>query len=493
MRKIYGIIIILIMDILSLSIFLPIIGVIPILFLRNERLIKGFSLLFSIIPLIGSILLLLAFDKKNPLFQFVVNIPWIPLFKISYHIGLDGMSLPLFILTSILSPVSILVSFNIKNKVRGYFISFLILETGMLGVFASLNLFLFYIFWELVLIPMYLIIGIWGGEKRVYAAIKFILYTAIGSVLMLIGIIWIFIQTNTFDITELIGHQEILQNAKFIWILLFFGFAVKVPIFPFHTWLPDAHTEAPTAGSILLAGVLLKLGTYGLLRVNFGILPEVTLNFSYFLAILGLINIIYGAFAAMAQKDLKRMIACSSISHMGYCLLGMSSFTTNGFNGAVLQMFNHGIITGSLFLLVGVIYDRAHHREILGFGGIAKVVPSYCAIMGIAVLASIGLPGLSGFVSEFLCFIGAFDTFPWITGGAVFGVLIGAIYMLWMYRQVFFGSLNEKYKDLSDLDIREWISIIPLMIMVFLIGLYPKIALDLMNSSLSSLSFIFYE
>jgi len=481
------------MNLLSLSIFVPLIGVLPILFLKDGRLIKGISLFFASLPLIGSIFLLFSFDKANPGFQFVVNIPWIPLFKISYHIGLDGMSLLMFFLTGLLSPIAILVSFNIKNRVKGYFISFLILTTGMLGVFASLNLFLFYIFWELVLIPMYLIIGIWGGERKIYAAVKFILYTAIGSVLMLIGIIWIFIQTNTFDITELIGHQEILENAKFIWVLLFLGFAVKVPIFPFHTWLPDAHTEAPTAGSIILAGILLKLGAYGLLRVNFGILPATTLSFSHLLAILGLVNIIYGGFIAMAQKDLKRMIACSSISHMGYVILAMSSLTTNGFNGAVLQMFNHGIITGSLFLLVGVIYDRAHHREILGFGGLAKVTPSYSAIMGIAVLASIGLPGLSGFISEFLCFLGAFGVFPVITGIGVFGVLISAIYMLWMYRQVFFGGLNEKYKGLSDLDIREWISVIPLIIVIFLIGLYPRIALDIMNSSLSTLSFLFYE
>lgn len=481
------------MDILSLAIFFPLIGVIPILLFKNEWLIKVSSLLFSLFSFVLALIAFLSFDKTDPFFQFVVNIPWIPLFKISYHIGLDGISLPLFFLSSLLTCISILISFNVKHKVRGYFASFLILETGMLGVFASLNLFLFYIFWELVLIPMYLIIGIWGGDNRIYASIKFILYTAIGSVLMLIGIILLFIKTNTFDIPELIGHQEIFQHAKFIWLLLFFGFAVKVPIFPFYTWLPDAHTEAPTAGSIILAGILLKLGTYGMLRMNFGVLPATTLEFSYFLAVLGLINIIYGAFAAMAQKDLKRMIAYSSISHMGFVILGMSSLSTSGFNGALLQMFNHGIVTGGLFLLVGVIYDRAHHRKILGFGGIGKVVPSYCAIMGIVVLASIGLPGLSSFISELLCLVGAFPIFPVITSISVFGVLIGAIYMLWMYKKIFFGPLNETYKGLSDLDKREWISILPILIAIITLGLYPKLMIDITNPSLSSFSSIFYE
>ncbi|HAW50461.1 TPA: oxidoreductase [bacterium] len=480
------------MDILSFSIFSPIIGIIPLLFIRNEKAIKITSLIFSIPPFIGSIYLLSLFDSQNPSFQFVVKYPFIPIFKIFYHIGLDGISLPLFFLAGFLSLIAIIISFNINTRVREYFICFLVLETGMLGVFASLNLFLFFLFWELSLIPMYLIIGIWGTYNKFYAAIKFVLFTATGSVLMLIGIIWMFTITNTFDITELFGHQEIFREAWFIWILLFIGFAVKVPIFPLHTWLPDAHTEAPTAGSVILAGILLKLGTYGLLRVNFGILPGTTISFSLFLAILGLINIIYGALTAMAQKDLKRMIAYSSISHMGYVLLGMSALTTTGFNGAILQMFNHGCITGSLFILVGVIYDRTHHREILGFGGIGKIVPVYCAIMGLSVLASIGLPGLSGFISEFLCFAGAFPVFPWITSAGILGVPLSAVYMLWMYRHVFFGPINEKYEDLKDLDAREWIALVPLMAVIVILGLYPKLIIDFMNTSVLSFAFIFY-
>jgi NADH-quinone oxidoreductase subunit M len=272
-----------------------------------------------------------------------------------------------------------------------------------------------------------------------------------------------------------------------VFLALYVGFAVKIPVWPFHTWLPDAHVEAPTAGSVILAGILLKMGAYGLLRVSLPILPEAAKYFAYMLAILGLINIIYGAFVAMAQTDLKKMIAYSSISHMGYVLLGIAALTPTGFNGALLQCFNHGVITGSLFMLVGVIYDRAHIREITAFGGIGKIVPAYTSIMGIAVLASLGLPGLSGFISEVLCFIGAFPIFPVITGCGVLGVLITAIYLLWMYRQIFFGDLNEKYAKLKDLDIREWISLVPLMFLIILVGLYPKVILDLMNATILQL------
>ncbi|MFH0774917.1 MAG: NADH-quinone oxidoreductase subunit M [bacterium] len=477
------------MDILSAAIFSPLIGVLLLLLTPGKRtfLIRAVSLIFSLLPLAFSILLLSLFDQTSPCFQFTENIPWISSFNINYHIGLDGISLPLFLLTTVLTVLSIIISFNIEKRLKEYFISFLILETGLLGVFSSLDLFLFYIFWELVLIPMFLIIGVWGGPNKVYASFKFILYTAIGSVLMLIGIIWTFMLTHTFDITQLSSGQEIpLDVAKWIWLLFFVGFAVKVPIFPFHTWLPDAHTEAPTAGSVILAGVLLKMGTYGLLRVNFSIFPETTMDNSLFLAILGLINILYGAMTAMAQKDLKKMIAYSSVSHMGFVLLGMSALNSCGINGAVFQMVSHGIITGSLFMLVGVIYDRAHHRQIAGFGGIAKVVPAYTAVMGIAILASIGLPGLAGFVGELLCFLGAFSVFSKITAAACFGILIGAIYILHMYKEMFFGPLNEKYANLPDLSIREWIALIPLMIFIILFGVWPQLIINITDPAVQA-------
>jgi NADH-quinone oxidoreductase subunit M len=479
------------MDLLSFGIFSPLIGVVLLLFVQKKQvnLIKGISLTTSTIPVIVSIFLLRQFDTTISSFQFTKNLPWIPFFGINYHIGLDGMSLPLFLLTSLLTLLSIIISFNIKERLKEYFISFLILETGMLGVFSALDLFLFYIFWELVLIPMYLIIGVWGGENRVYAAIKFIIYTAAGSLFMLIGIIWLFIATHTFSIPELYSTE--IAQARWIWLLLFLGFAVKVPIFPFHTWLPDAHTEAPTAGSVILAGILLKLGTYGLLRVNFSIFPKITSDLALYLAILGLINTIYGAFCAMSQKDLKRMIACSSISHMGYILLGMASLNQIGVAGAILQMVNHGMITGSLFMLVGVLYDRAHHREILGFGGIARIVPAYTALMGISALASIGLPGLSGFVSELLCFLGGFKVYPKITAGCVLGVLISAIYILYMFKEIFLGELNPKYSKLSDIDFREWVSLAPLSFFIFLFGVWPKCIIDIMDVSVQAFSQLF--
>lgn len=480
--------------ILSLIIFIPLIGGILLLFLPKDKdkQIKTVATTIAAIPVILTGWVCLLFDQTTAQVQFMEKIDWIPSLGISYLVGLDGLGLPMVIITSLLSLLSLTISWNIKVRVKEYFALFLILEAGMLGVFLSLDLFVFYIFWELVLIPMYFIIGVWGGPRREYASIKFILYTLIGSLFMLLGFLGIYfaVEPHTFNMLELSQKPQIFQStfvANIVFLALYVGFAVKIPVFPFHTWLPDAHVEAPTAGSVILAGVLLKMGAYGLLRVSLPILPESAKYFAYFLAILGLINIIYGAFVAMAQTDLKKMIAYSSISHMGYVLLGIAALTPMGLNGALMQCFTHGIVTGSLFMLVGVIYDRAHLRDINAFGGIAKVVPAYATIMGIAVMASLGLPGLAGFIGELLCFLGAFPVFSVITGAAVFGVLITAVYLLWMYRQVFFGNLNEKYAKLTDLDLREWISLMPLMFLIVLVGLYPKIVLDLMNITILQL------
>ncbi|MEW6095595.1 MAG: NADH-quinone oxidoreductase subunit M [bacterium] len=481
--------------ILSLIIFIPLIGGILVLFLPKDKdnQIKITATTIAVLPVILTGLVYLLFDKTTSVVQFPEKIDWIPSLGISYFVGLDGLGLPLVIITTILSLLSLTISWNINIRVKEYFALFLILEAGMLGVFMALDLFLFYIFWELVLVPMYFIIGIWGGPRKEYASIKFILYTIIGSLIMLLGFLGIYFaaEPHTFNILELSQKTQLFKStfvANIVFLALYVGFAVKIPVWPFHTWLPDAHVEAPTAGSVILAGVLLKMGAYGLLRVSLPILPESAKYFAYMLAILGLINIIYGAFVAMAQTDLKKMIAYSSISHMGYVLLGIAALTPTGLNGALLQCFNHGVITGALFMLVGVIYDRAHLRDINAFGGIGKVVPAYTSVMGIAVLASLGLPGLSGFISEVLCFLGAFNVFPIITGAGVFGVLITAIYLLWMYRQIFFGDLNEKYAKLVDLDIREWISLVPLMFLIILVGLYPKVVLEVMNVTILQLA-----
>ncbi|MFH1561798.1 MAG: NADH-quinone oxidoreductase subunit M [Nitrospirota bacterium] len=481
--------------ILSLIIFIPLIGGILLLFLPKDKdkQIKTVATTIAVIPVILTGWVCLLFDQTTAQIQFMEKVNWIPSLGISYLVGLDGLGLPMVIITTLLSLLSLTISWNIKVRVKEYFALFLILEAGMLGVFLSLDLFVFYIFWELVLIPMYFIIGVWGGPRREYASIKFILYTLIGSLFMLLGFLGIYfaVEPHTFNMLELSQKPQIFQStfvANIVFLALYVGFAVKIPVFPFHTWLPDAHVEAPTAGSVILAGVLLKMGAYGLLRVSLPILPESAKYFAYLLAILGLINIIYGAFVAMAQTDLKKMIAYSSISHMGYVLLGIAALTPMGLNGALMQCFTHGIVTGALFMLVGVIYDRAHTRDINAFGGIAKVVPAYASIMGIAVMASLGLPGLAGFIGELLCFLGAFPVFSIITGAAVFGVLITAIYLLWMYRQVFFGDLNEKYAKLKDLDGREWISLAPLMFLIILVGLYPKVVLDLMNVTILALA-----
>src|SRR5881396_1953672 len=398
---------------LTLMIFIPLLGMAVVLALpsRAHDLIRWTATAFSAPPLLLAVALLVRFQPKLEGFQFVHRAQWIPPpFNIEYFVGVDGISITMVVLTALLCFLCMIASFGIEKGVKGYYALFLLLETGMIGVFCALDFFLFFVFWEVMLLPMYFLIGIWGGPRREYAAIKFFLYTLLGSVLMLVTILYLYFASDphSFDMTQLSRTAHVTMNVQLLlWLALFIGFAIKIPAFPFHTWLPDAHVEAPTAISVILAGVLLKMGTYGILRINYPMLPVATADLAYwFLGALGAWNIIYGALCAMAQTDLKKLVAYSSVSHMGYVMLGMASFTTQGINGAVLQMFNHGTITGMLFLLVGVIYDRAHHREIDGFGGIAAIMPIYTGVTALAFFASMGLPGLSGFISEVLVLLG---------------------------------------------------------------------------------------
>jgi NADH-quinone oxidoreductase subunit M len=376
------------------------------------------------------------------------------------------------------------------RMVPGYMVMLLLLQTGMMGTFVALDMFLFYVFWEVMLLPMYFLIGIWGGPRKEYAAIKFFIYTLVGSVLMLLVIIYAYLAStpHTFDLTELARNSSVLGYRSLLWWGLFIGFAIKVPLFPFHTWLPDAHVEAPTAISVVLAGILLKMGTYGMLRINYSLLPDVTRSLATVMAVIGTVNIIYGALCAMAQKDLKKLVAYSSISHMGYVMLGMASFTDEGLNGAVLQMFNHGVVTAMLFLLVGVVYDRAHHREIEGFGGLASVTPHYAFVTFLAFFAALGLPGLNSFISEALVLLGAFKTHPVLAVIAATGAIITAAYCLWTLQRVFLGAVNEKYALLPDLTRRETASLVPLAVLVVVLGVFPHPVLDLMKATLGSLN-----
>ena len=493
--------------ILTWVVFLPLLGVPAILALPKDKA-KWVTLAVTILDFAIALPIFLQFNKQFPglnnagQMQFVERVDWIPSLGIQYYIGIDGLSVTMILLTLLIGVLACLASFVIDKQEKGYFSMFLLLQTAMLGVFVALDLVLFFLFWEVMLFPMYFLIGVWGGPRRIYAAIKFFLYTLFGGVGMLLSFIAIHYFAPgepTWDMIEILSRVQEggvfdgpaifgMPFAKVIFIVLFIGFAIKVPIFPFHTWLPDAHVEAPTAISVILAGVLLKMGTYGFMRLNFPMFPDVFDWFRDFLIALAVINIVYGALCALAQKDLKKMIAYSSISHMGFILLGIGAATTQGMNGAMLQMFNHGTITAMLFLLVGVVYDRAHHREINGFGGLASVTPVYASITSLAFMAAIGLPGLSGFISELLILSGSFKVYqvPTILAGS--GIILGAGYMLFAYQKVFFGKVNEKYKDLKDVNAIEVASLAPLIVLTVYLGIFPNAIIQFFEVSMNHLS-----
>ena len=489
-------------NILTIVTFMPAVGALLLLFYNREhvRSIRMFALIVTLVTFVFSLHLVAHFDSSNPDFQFALKIPWMPSFGIDYSMGVDGTSLFLILLTTLLTPLSILASWSVHERLKEYFIFMLLLETGMIGVFAALDFFLFYVFWEVMLIPMYFLIGVWGGERRIYAAMKFVLYTMIGSVLMLVAIIALYFihgdATGTFTFSfpqiasALASGRVVLSPAIELWLFLafFLAFAIKVPLFPSHTWLPDAHVEAPTAGSVLLAGVLLKMGTYGLVRFNLPLFPHVSHLFAPLISMLAIVGIIYGALVAMVQPDLKKLVAYSSVSHLGFVVLGIFSFTVQGLEGAVYQMLNHGISTGALFLLVGVIYDRRHTRLIEEFGGLANRMPVYAAFFLVVTLSSIGLPGLNGFVGEFLVLLGTFGTNHVRAAIAAIGVILSAVYMLWMYQRVMWGEIrNERNASLLDLVGREHAMLIPLLIMMFWMGIYSSYFLRPMDASVMKL------
>jgi NADH-quinone oxidoreductase subunit M len=427
--------------------------------------------------------------------QFVERAPWIPSLGVTYFLGVDGISVLLILLTTFLSAISILSSFTaITDKIKTYYATLLVLETGMIGVFAALDLVLFYVFWEAVLIPMYLIIGVWGGPRRVYAAVKFILYTVAGSLLMLVAILYLYFSYHaafgeyTFDLMRL--YETPLGRSAQLWLFAAFAlaFAIKVPMFPFHTWLPDAHVEAPTAGSIILAGVLLKMGTYGFVRFAMPLFPEATQAFAPWIIALAVIGIIYGALVAMVQPDVKKLVAYSSVSHLGFVMLGLFALNTQGLQGGILQMINHGLSTGALFLAVGMLYERRHTREISEFGGLAEVLPWFAACFLIVCLSSLGLPGLNGFVGEFLILLGAFRAHPVIAAVSALGVILAAVYILWMYQRVMFGPVtNPKNRGLRDLSPREFWTLAPVIALIIWIGVYPNPFLRKLDVSVADL------
>jgi NADH-quinone oxidoreductase subunit M len=448
---------------------------------RATSLLFSLALLATGINFLLSLQILAGFDGGSGEMQFVERVPWMPGVGIAYIVGIDGISLFLVLLTTLLMPIAILASWSVTQRVKEYLIFMLLLETGMLGAFVALDLFLFYVFWEVMLVPMYFLIGVWGGTRRIYAALKFVIYTMAGSLLMLVAIIYLaaryaeIAQTLTFDLLKLYGLRLPFEQQLWLFAAFALSFAIKVPLFPFHTWLPDAHVEAPTAGSVILAGVLLKLGTYGFLRFAMPLFPDAAAAAAPLIIALAVIGIIYGAAVAMMQSDIKKLVAYSSVSHLGFVMLGLFAFNLQGAQGAIYQMVSHGLSTGALFLLVGMIYDRRHTRLIEDFGGLWKVIPLFSVIFLVVMFSSVGLPGLNGFVGEFLILLGAFQVTPGWTAAAATGVILGAIYMLWMYRRLVFGPLaNTANEKLPDLNMRELVLLAPILFLIVLMGVYPR-------------------
>ena len=489
--------------------WLPVVGIMGILLIPKERpmLIRYGALATTVAVVVLTVILYFKFDQSESAIQFAYKVPWIEQFFISYSLGIDGISFPMILLSSVLFALCILSSWTVEKSPKAYFSLFLMLESAVFGVFMALDFFLFYVYWEVMLLPMFFLIGIWGGENREYAAIKFFLYTFFGSILMLVGIVALYYATGqgeeSFDMMALQGGRfrdlqldifgSQVSFSKLFFVFMFIGFAIKVPIFPFHTWLPHAHVEAPTAISVILAGVLLKMGTYGFLRIAFPIFPGASIYFADGIAWLGLVNIVYGALCAMAQRDVKKLVAYSSISHMGFVMVGMAAMNVQGMNGAVLQMFNHGTSTAMMFLLIGIIYERSHHRMIVhsdgrkGFGGLYTQLPRYSIVFIIAMFASMGLPGLSGFISEALIFLGIYEKYPEITILALLGLLLGAAYLLWMFKRMFFGEVISECRGYKDMNGRELLYMTPLCMAVIVFGVYPAPILNIMRSSVSGL------
>ena len=471
------------MTLLDVVIFLPLVGAIAIGFLPRDdvRLIRYSALAVTLLTFVLSIGLLVQFDPAETGFQLGTQAEWIPEWGVGYVTGLDGASLWMVMLTTFLMPLAVLASFNINKKEKVYFVFLLALQTGMVGVFSALDLFLFYLFWEATLVPMYFLIGMWGYGRRMYAAMKFFLFTLLGSLLMLVGIIFLYfaVDPHTFDYQSLLGTPFDLGTQRLLFLAFFASFAVKVPLFPFHTWLPDAHTEAPTAGSIMLAGVLLKMGAYGLIRFGIPLFPDAARELVPLIMTLAIIGILYGAAVATMQKDLKRLVAYSSVAHLGFVVLGLFVGTVEGMSGGILQMVNHGLTTGALFLLVGALYDRRHTRLIADFGGLARTIPIFAGAFLLVALASLGLPGLNGFVGEFLVLFGTFLGYRWWVVPAAFGIVLAAVYMLWSYQRVFHGEVTiEANRDVPDLRSRELFALVPMVALIITIGVYPRPFLD---------------